>query len=265
MCRSRDLEQTPGLIDADVADDVGSMHAGIGVATDADRIETGRQVVDRGAVEHGRIIETDGAGHAVAELGGVLDVVYAGDGVMTADQVRRVVARIAIPWRRIGRGGLTEGEPGELNERIFNRDIAAADGVEQLTVIGHVGGEAVRVERAAAEGAELEVALQERANDAIFRRGTRIDGQRHTRTGSKGIAIAITNAQIAAPRRLIVDAAVERGVDTHITTQLDAGVGARNVEETGTIQGANLHVLDRFGLDGKISCLSPTTGGESRR
>src|SRR6202008_3491124 len=113
-------------------------------------VQRGREVEHGGAVEHGRIIETDGGRHAVAELSGVLDVVYAGDGVMTAEQERRVVARIAMPGRRIGRGRLTEGEAGELNERKFNRDIAAAGGVKQLTVIGHVGGEAVRVERAAA-------------------------------------------------------------------------------------------------------------------
>src|SRR6185437_13197443 len=43
------------------------------------------------------------------------------------------------------------------------------------------------------------------------------------------------------------------------------GVGARDVEETGTIERANLHVLDRFGLDGKISCLCPTYGEQARR
>ena len=35
------------------------------------------------------------------------------------------------------------------------------------------------------------------------------------------------------------DAAVERGVNAQITTQLDAGVGARDVEETSTVQGAD--------------------------
>ena len=70
---------------------------------------------------------------------------------------------------------------------------------------------------------------------------------------------------IAAPRRLVVDAAIERGIDAHIATDLDAGVGARDVEETGTIQGADPHVLDRFGLDGKISCLCPSTHGEETR
>src|SRR5258706_11148875 len=113
----------------------------------------------RSGVEQGGIMEAVGADHAVAELGGVLDVVHAGDGVMTADQERAVVARITMPRRRIGRGRFTEREAGELDERELDRDIAAAGGVEQLTVIAHVGGEVVRVERAAAEGAELEVAL----------------------------------------------------------------------------------------------------------
>ena len=101
MARSRNLEQTPGLVDADVADDVGSAHATISVAGGADRIDGGRQVIQRGAVVHRRVVQADGAGHAVAELGGVLDVVHAGDGVMTAEQVRAVVARITMPRRRI--------------------------------------------------------------------------------------------------------------------------------------------------------------------
>ena len=79
------------------------------------------------------------------------------------------------------------------------------------------------------------------------------------------MAIPVLLTEVSRPCRLIVDAAVERGVDAQITTQLDAGVGARNVEETGTIQGADPHVLDRFGLDGKISCLCPTHGEKTRR
>jgi hypothetical protein len=42
-----------------------------------------------------------------------------------------------------------------------------------------------------------------------------------------------------------------------MTTQLDAGVGARNVEESGTIRGADPHVFDHLGLCGKIGCLCP--------
>jgi len=69
----------------------------------------------------------------------------------------------------------------------------------------------------------------------------------------------------SALTRLAVGAAVERGVDTNVTTQLDAGVSARNVEETSTVQGADPHVLDRFGLDGKIGSLGSTHGDETRR
>src|ERR1700692_4239889 len=126
MRRSRDLEQTPSLIDPDVAHDVGSMHASISVAGSTRCGETGRQVVHRGTVEHDRIIETDGARHPVAELGGVLDVVHAGDGVMTAEQERRVVARITMPRGRVSRSRLTEGEASELDEHELNCDIAAA-------------------------------------------------------------------------------------------------------------------------------------------
>src|ERR1700730_19436548 len=116
MRRGRNLEQTPGLVDADVADDVGSMNASVSIAGNANRIEADVQVVHRGAVIHGRIIQTDGAGHAVAELRGVLDVVHTRDGVVTAEQVRAVLAaQITMPGRRIGRGRLTEGEAGELD------------------------------------------------------------------------------------------------------------------------------------------------------
>jgi hypothetical protein len=64
---------------------------------------------------------------------------------------------------------------------------------------------------------------------------------------------------------LPVDAAVERGVDAQLAPQLDAGVGARNVEETGTIQGADPHIFDRFGLDRKIGRPCPADGEKSRR
>ena len=62
------------------------MHAAVGVGESTRGRDAAGSSCDSGAVEHGRIIETDGARHAVAELGGVLDVVHAGDGVMTADR-----------------------------------------------------------------------------------------------------------------------------------------------------------------------------------
>ena len=100
MHRTRNLEQTPGLIDADVADEVRSVHASVSVLDPAGCTERQVQVGDNGAVEDDRIIETDGGRHAIAELVGVLDVVHAGDVGMTAEQVGRVVARITVPRRR---------------------------------------------------------------------------------------------------------------------------------------------------------------------
>ena len=124
----RNLEETPSLIDPDPADDFGRMRAGIGVrsgAVGADR--TGdAQVVDGGAVPHGRIIETDRGRYAVAELGGVLNVVDAGVGILAAEQVRGDVARETLPRRGVGRGGFAEGEAGELEKDVLDCDIAAA-------------------------------------------------------------------------------------------------------------------------------------------
>ena len=62
-----------------------------------------------------------------------------------------------------------------------------------------------------------------------------------------------------------MDAAVEGDIGAQITTQLDAGVGARNKEETGTIQRTDPHILDSFGLDRKISRVCPTHGEKTRR
>jgi len=85
--------------------------------------------------------------HAVAELGGVLDVVHAVTLVLPPSKNAEFVARITMPRRRIGRGRLTEGEAGELDEYELNRDIAAAGRIEQLRVVAEVARQAIRVER----------------------------------------------------------------------------------------------------------------------
>ena len=172
-----------------------------------------------------------------------------------------------MPRRGVGRGGLTEGEACELEERKFNRDVAVAGRVVVELALDRRRAHAARNTKAArpTEGRELEVGLAEGADHAVFRRGAGIDGQRQTRTVIVEVRIAVADRAFTVPERAVVDAAVDRQVGAQITTQLDAGVGARNVEETGTIQGADPHVLDRFGLDGKISCLSPTHGDQTRR
>ena len=71
MHRARNLEQTPRLVDPDVADEVGFMHAGIGVTDEAYRANglsgrrperkdagsaSGREVVYANAVERFRVV-----------------------------------------------------------------------------------------------------------------------------------------------------------------------------------------------------------------
>src|SRR4051794_18191659 len=155
------------------------MRSAVGVGTGTDRGRSKAEVQHSGAVEHGRIIETDGARHAVTELGGVLDVVDAGDGVMAAHQERVVVAWIAIPRSRESRRRLTEGETSELDEHHFNRDVTFARTVEQAGGGANRGraGEQGRVDRAVALGGELEVTLTEGADHAVFRGSAGINRQ----------------------------------------------------------------------------------------
>src|SRR5262249_50108931 len=50
-----------------------------------------------------------------------------------------------------------------------------------------------------------------------------------------------------------------------VAAQMHADVGAGDVVVPSAVQAANLHVLDRFGLDGKIGCLSSPHRNESCR
>ena len=62
--------------------------------------------------------------------------------------------------------------------------------------------------------------------------------------------------------RAVLDTIHVLGTDP--TANFQAHIGAGNVIEPDPVQAANLHVLDRFGLDGKISCLRPSYGNETR-
>ena len=195
MHRARQLEQTPSLVDADVADDVRQQPR--------HRKRWCRKPLTRHATERTRRI---GALKIAVRLNTVGSsrpmladtplpncAVYwmlftPVTVVVAADQERRVVARITVPGRRVGRGRLTEGEPSELDEHVLNRDIAAAGAVEQRTTAVVARGRStpseLRVDGVACRSVvELEVALTEGADNAVFGGGTGIDGQRHTRTG----------------------------------------------------------------------------------
>jgi hypothetical protein len=62
-----------------------------------------------------------------------------------------------------------------------------------------------------------------------------------------------------------VNAAIERGVNAQVTTDLHAGVGAGDVPKSGTIERADLHILDRLGLDREISSLRAADGHQASR
>src|SRR6185369_15422082 len=106
--------------------------------------------------------------------------------------------------------------------------------------------------------------VKEGTNHAVFGRGAGVDVEVFTRPPGDAVREAIFRTAGAREVTRVVGVRVDHHVNADETTQLEAGVGARNVEETGTIQGADPHVLDRFGLDGKISCLSPTHGDQTR-
>ena len=66
-------------------------------------------------------------------------------------------------------------------------------------------------------------------------------------------------AEVTAPSRLPVDAAVEGGVGAQIAADLDAGVGAGDEEEARAVKRANPDIFYRFGLDRKVGrfCVPP--------
>jgi hypothetical protein len=76
---------------------------------------------------------------------------------------------------------------------------------------------------------------------------------------------AVARTVVTGVLQIEVTVRVECDFSAQVTTQLDAGVGARDVVETRTIQGADLHVFDRFGLHGEIGCLRSAHGDKTRR
>src|SRR6202008_365665 len=139
-----------------------------------------------------------------------------------------------------------EGEAGKLDEDVLDRDIAAADAIEQVATEA-ANGRRRRADRrrvGVAEVIELEVALGEGSDDAVFAGGTGIDRECHTGTALEVIRKPVALAGVAVPGGSAVRATgVHRGVDAQITADLDAGIGAGDVPESGTVQGADPHVF----------------------
>src|SRR5215510_8456098 len=65
--------------------------------------------------------------------------------------------------------------------------------------------------------------------------------------------------------RLPTACGVPAVVSPDVTTDLETDIGAGNVEEALAVEGADLHVFDRLGLDGKIGSLRPRNCDKSCR
>ncbi len=266
VSRGSEVQRTPSLVDAEVADDIRNMVASRGVAQEAvrggaveavlqagcgnvgaERTEKAGRGVDntRGAVGLS-VFDRNRRRHAVAERSGISQLVDTGRVVRTGEEARGDVGLRERPLRVELRNGLTEGEPSELDEREVDFSEAARDVF------------------AASRPVELQVGVG--ADNAVFGGGARINEQVQTRTSVDVVLVVGAGAVRATlPIGRVVNGAVERRIDTQRTTDANAGISAGDVIETRAVEGADLHVLDRFGLDGKIGCLCAGQRDETRR
>src|SRR5262249_30677688 len=140
---------------------------------------------------------------------------------------------------------LAEGEARELNERA-------------LQVVGALGREVRR---------ELEAAAVVGPQHAVF--GLRAHVERDDGT-SAGSVVSRVEALVTAGAAGEVGVATASGVAevlvvTTPAADLQTGIGARDIEEPFAVETADPHVLDRFGLDGKIGRLCPSDRDQTRR
>src|SRR5580698_3473817 len=94
MRGGRQLSITPSLGYHDVADDIRDERTGLVVDASRVRGSEDAEVIDASLIVLGRILHADGAGHAVAELGSIDELVDARDRAATTDETVEVVARI---------------------------------------------------------------------------------------------------------------------------------------------------------------------------
>ncbi len=195
-----------------------------------------------------RRFQRQGRRQAVAELRGVgrhglTSVAGVGRRVDHAPEVRQSRCRVEIVERLRD----AEGEAGQLDEGAVRTPANTCGfAVASRTLRAATDGDV------AAQGAEL---------------GLRAGISRDvTARLPRPAVVARPGVDVGRPEVTVGQVAVR--VDTQVltdpTADLEAGIGARDVIEPRTIQTANLHVLDRFGLNGKIGCLRPSDRNETR-
>src|SRR5205807_2318943 len=120
-------------------------------------------------------------------------------------------------------------------------------------------------------GARSQVAIRipgegqkrEGAQQSVLGLGTCVDSEVFPGAPSVAVRVAIFCSALAEYVAGVVRIRIRQNIDAQITAELDAGVGARDVVETGTIRRADPHIFDRLGLYGKISRLGPAHGDQS--
>ena len=159
---------------------------------------------------------------------------------------------------------LTHREASELDEGVVHAErttshLSAASSGGVVAVIS--GGSATAV----ATAGPTERRIEERADHAVFRRGTGVNVEVFTSPHGVIVAEGVVRARDAGIVAGVDAVGVQRDLSAQITTQLDAGVGAGDVVETRAVERTNLHVFDRLGLHGKIGCLRSAHGDQTRR
>ena len=232
----------PGLVDTQRNPGIGMVAAGTGRRRidalrdrrkgDCSSRTSARQVRER---LHAPLVGTDVQGDAVAQLPRIGDLVGAvGAGVaLVLRLVQRAHAGIAEAAFVVGeRHRPAEGEAAPLDER--TGDVGRLGRVLVLHVVG-----LERPQRAVGSlrpGVDREAATMP-GRVVVDRAVPRAGGTRILRRTGTGDVVAVVGPDIAR--------------------EPDTGVGTGDVVEPVSIERADLHVLDRLGLDGKIGGLRP--------
>jgi hypothetical protein len=257
--------EAPGLIDAEVGDDVRNPEAEDRRRVRAQLVvepvvggdptlgeEVGRGHVERAELASGGIFHRQRAGEAVAELGGIGPEVLARRTGVTRDAHVVVAVRAAVGDEVEERLRPAHREAGELDER------AVPERVEGRAAAGVCRRGVLRTEadvgpQRAVLGLLADVP-RDRTADAVVDVVGVVAGE-PARRGLAAGAVADRHAAAAA---------VVLGLDAQIAAHLDAGVGVGNVEEAVTVQAADLHVLNRRSLHRHIRRLRPGNRHQTR-
>ena len=243
----RSLEQAPGLVNFQHADDVGSNRSGVvtaakraksgstasnaGSASSANNASTGNnrssaKILDASLIIGDLILHTNRSRHAVAELGGVNELVHTRDRAATTDETVEVVAGIVGPGSAERRDGLTHREASELDEGVVHADRTA--GNRACVSIVRRGTERGRPNRfvnsssgpVPCVGARrpAEGRIEEGTDNAILGRGACINGEVFTRTPSVAIGKPVFRTAGARCVTGVVGVRVDHHVNAQITT-----------------------------------------------